>query len=298
VARGAVGCGWIGLGGGGVLRVVGVRGLGRRSRSVCSRAGDPPLLGLDRGGGLRDDGGCFLEWLGISELHVSGYARSAGTPRIRLLAGRERRREDDAMTLVPRVVFLPGASGDGEFWRGVGERLPTSWEKVYVRWPGLGAEPADPSIGGFEDLVAMVADGLDRPSDLVAQSIGGVVAVGVAARVPRMVRRLVLVATSGGVDVAGMGAEDWRAEYRRAFPDAAAWVADRPPDVTEQLGRLASPTLLLWGAADPISPVAVGEHLARVIPGGVLRVLEGGTHDFGRVQANLVAPLIEAHLRE
>lgn len=201
------------------------------------------------------------------------------------------------MVRVPRVVFLPGAGGDGEFWRSAGELLPGGWEKVYVSWPGLGAEPRDPSIGGFDDLVGMVADELDRPSDLVAQSIGGLVAVGVAARVPRMVRRLVLVASSGGVDVAGMGGEDWRAEYRRAFPGAGAWVTEPQADQTEQLRRIAVPTLLVWGASDRISPIAVGEHLTGLIPGGVLHVVEGGTHDVGREAADAVAALIEAHLR-
>lgn len=198
---------------------------------------------------------------------------------------------------VQRVVFLPGASGDGEFWRGVGETLPGAWEKVYLSWPGLGDQPHDPSVGGFEDLVAMVVDELDRPSDLVAQSMGGLVAVRAATQTPRMVRRLVLAATSGGVDVGRLGAADWRDEYRRAFPGAAGWIAEPQPDQTEQLRRIASPTLLLWGGADPTSPVAVGKHLAQLIPGAALHVLGRGTHDFGREEPRTVGPLIESHLR-
>jgi len=201
------------------------------------------------------------------------------------------------VTGVRRVVFLPGAIGDGDFWRDVGEALPAAWEKVYMSWPGLGDQPHDPSIRGFDDLVGMVADELERPSDLVAQSIGGLVAVGVATRVPGLVRRLVLVASTGGVDVGRLGAADWREEYRRAFPHAAGWVGDRRPDQTEQLRALASPTLLVWGGADPISPVAVGEHLAGLIPGAALRVVQDGTHDLGRDAAGTVALLIEAHLR-
>ncbi len=201
------------------------------------------------------------------------------------------------MPRVPRVVFLPGAGGDGDFWRDVGERLPSAWEKVYVSWPGLGEQPHDASVGGFEDLVGLVVELLERPSDLVAQSIGGVVAVGVASRVPGMVRRLVLVASSGGVDVGRLGAEDWREEYRQAFPGAAGWVAEPVADQTEQLRRIASATLLVWGGADPISPVGVGEHLAELIPGAALHVIGAGTHDVGREEAGTVAPLIEAHLR-
>jgi len=223
---------------------------------------------------------------GRLELHASDWVAGMGRPR-----------EDGRVTPVPRVVFLPGAGGDGEFWRGVGEALPGAWEKVYLSWPGLGDQAHDLSVRGFEDLVGMVLDGLDRPSDLVAQSMGGVVAVEVATRAPQLVRRLVLVATSGGVDVGRLGADDWRAEYRRAFPEAAGWVADPCADQTDALRRIASPTLLLWGGADPISPVAVGEHLAALIPDAALRVVGGATHEFGRDEANTVAPLIEAHLR-
>ena len=133
--------------------------------------------------------------------------------------------------------------------------------------------------------------------DVVAQSMGSVVAVLVAARHPRRVRRLVLAATSAGVDVAGLGGADWRVAYRREFPGAAAWITVRPtPDLTAELRLIAAPTLLLWGAADPISPVAVGEHLRRLLPAATLRVVAGGDHGFARDRSTVVAPLIAAHL--
>jgi pimeloyl-ACP methyl ester carboxylesterase len=196
-----------------------------------------------------------------------------------------------------RVVFLPGVSGHDRFWRPVGERLPTAWRKVYISWPGLGAEPHDPAVRSFDDLVARVVDALDEPSDVVAQSMGGVVAVRAAARAPQRIRRLVLAATSGGVDVAALGATDWRDDYRLAFPGAAAWATARAPDITAELRRIRSPTLLLWGDADPLSPPAIGQRLADVIHDAALHVVAGGTHDFGFERADVVAPLIEAHLR-
>jgi poly(3-hydroxyoctanoate) depolymerase len=74
--------------------------------------------------------------------------------------------------------------------------------------------------------------------------MGGIVAVRVAARYPERVRRLVLVATSAGFDIAAHNAEDWRRDYRRTYPDAAAWitepVADQQPMIAEiaRTGRL------------------------------------------------------------
>lgn len=196
-----------------------------------------------------------------------------------------------------RVVFLPGSSGDDTFWEDVGSRLPPAWQRIHLNWPGLGAQAADPAVRGYDDLVERVLGVLERPSDLVAQSMGAVVAVAVAARAPGLVRRLVLTATSGGIDVGRLGAVDWRDEYRLTFPRAAAWVGDPVPDQTELLRAIRSPTLLLWGDADPLSPPAVGEHLAALIPGAVLRVVAGATHDLALEMPDRVARLIEAHLR-
>ena len=56
--------------------------------------------------------------------------------------------------------------------------------------------------------------------------------------------------------------------------------------------------LLLWGDADPISPVAVGQYLAEVFPDADLHVFEGGGHDLGFTHATHIAPLIDQHLEK
>ena len=71
---------------------------------------------------------------------------------------------------------------------------------------------------------------------------------------------------------------------------------DERRDLTGELGRIRAPVLLLWGDADPISPVAVGERLAELLPNAELVVTEGGTHDLVFERAHDVAPHIERHL--
>lgn len=193
-------------------------------------------------------------------------------------------------------MFLPGASGDPEFWRPVGERLPAKWEKVYFRWPGLGNQPADPSVRGFDDLTDRVVAELSRPADLVAQSMGGIVAVRVALEHPEKVRRLVLTATSGGVDVGRLGGVEWRPSYRREFPHAASWILRERPDYTAEMARITASTLLIWGDNDPVSPVAVAEHLASLLPKATIHVIAGGDHDLAWERADEVAQLVAAHL--
>jgi pimeloyl-ACP methyl ester carboxylesterase len=194
------------------------------------------------------------------------------------------------------VIFLPGALGAAAFWRPVGDLLPAAWKKVYLAWPGLGAESPDRDVRGFDDLVRLVEAELTDESALVAQSMGGIVAVRVALRNPDKVRRLVLVATSGGVDVARLGGTDWRTDYKANHPEAAPWITDDRPDDTDEIPTITASTLLLWGDSDPISPVAVGEHLASLLPNATLSVIAGGTHSLAVDHARDVASRIGEHL--
>ena len=196
----------------------------------------------------------------------------------------------------PRTLFLPGAGGSPQFWKPVAEALPSAWAKEHFGWPGLGAQPHDPAIRGVDDLKRLVTARMDQPVDLVAQSMGGVIAARIGLEHPELVRRLVLCVTSGGVDMAGLGASDWRADYRRSFPKAAAWITDGGPTPPLQVEKIAAPTLLIWGDTDPISPVAVGRHLAERLPQARLEIVPGGDHDVASTHADLVARLIARHL--
>jgi pimeloyl-ACP methyl ester carboxylesterase len=195
----------------------------------------------------------------------------------------------------PKLLFLPGVSGDPDFWRPVSDLLPQACDKIRLGWPGLGTQPDDQAIRSFEDLTELAARALDRPCDVLAQSMGGIVAVRLALRYPAKVRRLVLAATSGGLDVARLGARDWRPDYRRAFP-RAEWVLHDRPDHEAELPLLRQPTLLLWSDADPISPLAVGRRLASILPNATLNVISGGDHLFVRDRAREVVPAIADHL--
>lgn len=195
-----------------------------------------------------------------------------------------------------RVVFLPGAGGDPAFWKPVADRLDASIDAVRLAWPGLGSVPARDDVRGFDDLVRLTLETMDRPVDLVAQSMGGVAAIRAALARPDRVRRLVLTATSGGLDVRSLGATDWRPEYRRDFPDAAPWIFEPVGDLTERIPSITAPALLIWGAADPISPPDVGKRLASLLPNATLVVIRGGGHACAHDRADEVVPHIARFL--
>jgi len=197
---------------------------------------------------------------------------------------------------VHNILFLPGAGGSAEFWGPVARRLPSDWNKVSFGWPGLGDQPHDPAINSIDDLVKLVETRIDGPVDLVAQSMGGVVAVRVALGRPEIVRRLVLVATSGGVDMARFGAADWRSDYRKLFPTAADWILRERAAAPLPVENISAPTLLIWGDADPISPVAVGRELERRIPDAKLCILPGIDHDLALTKSDAIAGLVAQHI--
>jgi pimeloyl-ACP methyl ester carboxylesterase len=195
-----------------------------------------------------------------------------------------------------KLIFLPGAVGSADFWRPAADRLRPGRAMRFLAWPGLGEEPGRPEVQGLDDLVAMTLAELSEPADLVAQSMGGLVAIKAALAAPDKVRRLVLTATSGGVPGEDLGGADWRDDYRRDFPRAAAWITELREDLSAQIPQVRAPTLLIWGDRDPISPTGVGMRLQALLPDATLRIVEGGGHDLARSHAAEVAAMLDAHL--
>ncbi len=164
-------------------------------------------------------------------------------------------------------------------------------------FPGFGGVPADPSLRSLEDLFAWVMDRLPPgPNHVIAQSMGGVIAVRLALDCPERLARLVLVATSGGVGVARLGGSDWRPEYRVSLPAVPPWFTEDRTDFSDRLAEIRAKTLLLWSDADPLSPLSVGHYLAARIQGARLTTIAGGTHGFENERPEEVAAAIRSHL--
>jgi pimeloyl-ACP methyl ester carboxylesterase len=199
-------------------------------------------------------------------------------------------------SLADTLLFLPGASGNTEFWKPVSDQLRHPGRRRFMAWPGFGGVPADPGVRGIDDLVTRVVDSVAGPVDLLAQSMGGVIAIRAALHKPGLVKHLVLAATSGGLDVAALGGANWRPEFLMEYPNVPRWFVDEHSDLTGQLATLTLPVLLLWGTADSISPLSVGRRLADLLPRAELVIIEGGTHTFIYDRANDVVPHIDRHL--
>lgn len=196
------------------------------------------------------------------------------------------------------LAFFPGAGGRVQNLRPIADRLAPRRATVLCEYPGLGGVAPNPELRTLADLQRYLLSSLPERFDLVTMSMGGVLALRIALEHPARVRKLTLLATSGGVNVAALGGIDWRENFRRVQPSAPDWFVEDRSDVTPELGRITQPTLLIYGDDDLIAPVEVGQLLQRQLPNAQLEVIPGADHDLELNHPLLIASLIEAHLRK
>jgi pimeloyl-ACP methyl ester carboxylesterase len=197
----------------------------------------------------------------------------------------------------PPIAYLPGAAGLASFWRPVAELLRPRSEPLIIEYPGFGSTPPNSAIRTTSDLVETLLERLPESFDLVAQSMGGAVALRLVLEHPARVRRLVLVATTGGIDVQSLGAAEWReSSWVAERPEMPRWFIEDRSDFSDHLHTVKAPTLVLIGDADPLATLGVGEHLRDRIRGAELEIVEGGTHSMAEEFPERIAELIDRHL--
>jgi pimeloyl-ACP methyl ester carboxylesterase len=195
------------------------------------------------------------------------------------------------------LAYLPGASGSASVWRPIASRLASRRPPILFDYPGLGNDAPSADISSLAGLAQHVLSALPPRCDLAALSMGAALALRIVLEQPQRVRRLVLVAAAGGIDVLALGGVDWREAFARRRPNAPRWFLDDRADLSAHLPLISVPTLLVFGEQDLIAPVAVGRALAAELPNAKLEIIGDATHDIEEEQPDLVASLIEAHLR-
>ena len=180
------------------------------------------------------------------------------------------------------VVLLPATGETAEDWDVIASSLHSSRTVYAVSLRGHGSSdwPGHYSIQAMADDVAGLLRRLGAlPLDLVAHSLGGLVACRLASAHPELVRRLVL--EDVGVPHARPAAApprppgvlpfDWRV-VEQVRPE----IDDPDPRWSEVVARIAAPTLVIAGG--PSSPVPQDHvaELVRTVPDGRMVTLDVG----------------------
>lgn len=195
------------------------------------------------------------------------------------------------------LVFLAGASGNTQFWNPLIAQLPKRYTKQVIAYPGFHGVATDPDIHSFDDLSHYVLAQIQQPSILIAQSMGGIFAIAATLQKTELVKGLVLIATSGGINLDQFQVQDWRQFYQQEYIEYSDWFVTTKVDYEQCLPDIEVDTLLIWGNQDPISPIAVGEYLNQILQKSKLYIVEGGDHQLAEKCADEVAIQINDYLK-
>ncbi len=104
----------------------------------------------------------------------------------------------------PAAVLIHGFPFDHRIWRGFAQRLSARCRVITIDLPGFGQSPLDPMTFSIDDIGIMVSEWLQArnygPVTLVGHSLGGYVALSVAAHHPELLSALVLFHSTAYAD--------------------------------------------------------------------------------------------------
>ncbi len=211
----------------------------------------------------------------------------------------------------PPVVFLHGLVGLNDHWEGVVQRVRGQMRCTLFELPLLRLQGKHCSIEGVTTLTRrFLEEQVREPALLVGNSFGGHVALRLAIDSPQLVKGLVLAGSGGLVektlvsDIQLRPTRPWlRRKIAELFHDEAnmresdvdralgeltnrhgsrAMVrlarSARKDELREHIARISTPTLLLWGRQDCITPPEAAEGFARLIKGSRLVWLDQCGH--------------------
>jgi pimeloyl-ACP methyl ester carboxylesterase len=201
------------------------------------------------------------------------------------------------------VVLLHGLAGSGAWWRN---NIPALAEHFSLHVPDLigFGRSRGARVKSMRDVADSVVRWLDAralsATHVIGHSMGGEIAIHIAAQHPARVNKLVLVSAAGiPRQVSMMQAARFVAEIipprtwgnRRFLPRIAFDTMRAGPlnmaratanilrdDVTDLLPKIVAPTLLVWGTLDALTPLRDGQQMAGLIPDSRLSVYNGAAH--------------------
>lgn len=199
------------------------------------------------------------------------------------------------------VALVHGLSGSTRWWSRNVAALAEHHLVAAVDLIGFGRNrrlTAPLVLPPFHEVSALLARWLEtfeEPVHLAGHSMGGLLAIRVAAERPDLVRSLILVSAVGipfalkpGPHLRALPRRPWGLNLApivlpdafRAGPTSLAVASARVirGDATEWMRHLRVPALLVWGESDPLVPVHYGEEMKEQIKGSRLVVLPNAAH--------------------
>jgi len=238
----------------------------------------------------------------------------------------------------PALVFSNSLGTDFRTWDEVLPLLSAGLRVVRYDKRGHGLSDCPPGPWTIEDHVSDLAGLLDslgvKNAVICGLSVGGLIAQGLAASRPDLVKALILcdtgakigdestwnprieaVRTNGIASIADPILERWfSAEYRASSPEMPIWrnmlvrtpatgyaltcAAIRDADYRENTAALRLPCLAMAGDEDGATPPDLVRETAALIPGSRFELIDGAGHLPCIEKPAVVAGLINGFLKE
>ena len=189
------------------------------------------------------------------------------------------------------LVCVHGLAGSSRWWQPVAGDLEAAGPVALLDLPRALSPDELPG------WVAREIEELAGPVDLVGHSLGALVALRVAAARPDLVRRLILIAPPGiqsrrSAIAYGPPVVATMLRARPRFLARAATDAVRAgprnllrggshvaaTDARSEAARVHTPTLLVWGMHDRLTPSTIGREWLQALPDARLHVIEDAGH--------------------
>ncbi|MCY3781221.1 MAG: alpha/beta fold hydrolase [Chloroflexi bacterium] len=246
------------------------------------------------------------------------------TPRGKVWAAIHRRKHD-----AQSAIFIHGAGGSHLSFPASLRKLQ-SIEAILIDLPGHGASAGagHSSIAAYALDVTTLMDALAIDSAiLIGHSMGGAIAQFLALEHRARVRAIVLACTGARLPVNPALIKGIVAEKDKTIDNLSRWMwsKNRPADMARQtaeimrgtspsvfegdliacdnfdvsnrLGDIKAPTLILAGENDRMTPVALSQELEAGIPGSELQIIPSAGHMLQLEQPELTKELIDSWLR-
>lgn len=203
----------------------------------------------------------------------------------------------------PPLVLLHGLGGSSDWWRHNIDVLAERYLVSAVDLIGFGRNRfflrRSKLPLRFDDIAALLARWIEssfrEPVHLAGNSLGGQIAIHLAASRPELVRSLILIDSTGipfelapGAHVENIAMpHGWRSfllilmrDLFRAGPTALAVAFARllRDDARPLMQKLTMPVLLLWGEHDPLVPLTYAKQMLAEMPQATLRVIPRAGH--------------------
>lgn len=224
--------------------------------------------------------------------------------------------------MAPRPIFIHGAGGGTATWH---EQEPRFEGCVVLALPGHPAGTAYHSVAANAEWTARAIREIPGPNVLVGHSMGGAIALQLAVDHPGLVSGVVVVASGPQLFVPDTALElarsDFAAECERILrkgwwePDdetiaaeaaliaevgqetlLADYTACRGFNITDRLGEVRVPVLVVAGERDGLTPPSVAERLAEGLQQAILAVVPDAGHWVMKEHAAAVDLLIAGFL--